>query len=301
MQWLDQKLFADSLEVMVTLLVVGVMDDARADILADGNISLSLVERLSQVRSWLLSVCSLVQWSMRCMGNVSSLGDSYIFVQKSIVATSLCQDSAYLLPWLRMTTSPKVKDLIMTTIVIIIRSVFTKCLNVDVKEAWPSGFHTQEVYCFILPFILKWLVAALIASVLVSLFSRLRRQGDRSYSSIYAQICALFDEWLQCMRHHVSSSKQTFLILVRLIGRGRVSGRVSKVTRYAETDYRVVENDQFWHYSHVFGFLGISAWMFQHHVASLKALLCCDWAPWLCKSYATVWKASGGLMPILAS
>ncbi len=69
------------------------------------------------------------------MGNVSSLGDSYIFVQKSIVATSLCQDSAYLLPWLRMTTSPKVKDLIMTTIVIIIRSVFTKCLNVDVKEA----------------------------------------------------------------------------------------------------------------------------------------------------------------------
>ena len=36
---------------MVTLLVVGVMDDARADILADGNISLSLVERLSQVRS----------------------------------------------------------------------------------------------------------------------------------------------------------------------------------------------------------------------------------------------------------
>jgi len=117
----------------------------------------------------------------------------------------------------------------------------------------------QEVYCFILPFILKWLVAALIASVLVSLFSRLRRQGDRSSSSIYAQICALLPEWLQSMRHHVSSSKRTLLILVRLIGRGRVSGRVSKVTRYAETDYRVVENDQFWHYSHVFGFLGISA------------------------------------------
>ena len=36
---------------MVTLLVVGVTDDARANILAEGNISLSLVERLSQVHS----------------------------------------------------------------------------------------------------------------------------------------------------------------------------------------------------------------------------------------------------------
>ena len=169
----------------------------------------------------------------------------------------------------------------------------------------------QEVYCFILPFILKWLVAALIASVLVTLFSRLRRQGDRSYSTLYAQIRAQFDEWLQWqtlaavlggflglsqlenrtgigygeqntrlnetmtkqiernherghheaadgiqealndinrnfraggiisrgfesgMRHHVSSNKRTHLILAHLIGRGRVSERVSKVTRYA--------------------------------------------------------------------
>ncbi len=92
----------------------------------------------------------------------------------------------------------------------------------------------QEVYCFILPFILKWLVAALIASVLVTLFSRLRRQGDRSYSTLYAQIRTLFDEWLQYLHHYVSSNKQTHLILVHLIGRGRVSERVSKVTRYAE-------------------------------------------------------------------
>ena len=109
----------------------------------------------------------------------------------------------------------------------------------------------QEVYCFILPFILKWLVAALVASVLVSLFSRLRRQGDHSSTTIYAQIRALFDEWLQCVRHHVSSNKRTLLILVRLIGRDRVSGRVSKAMRYAGNDYRIVHNDQYWHYSHM--------------------------------------------------
>ncbi len=102
----------------------------------------------------------------------------------------------------------------------------------------------QEVYCFILPFILKWLVAALIASVLVSLFSRLRQQGDRSSSTIYAQIRALLHEWLQSMQHRVSSSKRTLLILVRLVGRGRVVGRPSKLTRYAENGYRIVENDQ---------------------------------------------------------
>jgi len=127
----------------------------------------------------------------------------------------------------------------------------------------------QEVYCFILPFILKWLVAALVASVLVSLFSRLRRQGDRSSTTIYAQIRALFNEWLQSMRHHVLSNKGTLLILVRLIGGGRVSGKdSSKVTRCAENDHRTVENEQCWHDSPVFGFLGISACMFQHHVAS---------------------------------
>ena len=46
---LSQLLPADSMKVMVTLLVVGVMDDARADILGDGNINLSFIERFSQV------------------------------------------------------------------------------------------------------------------------------------------------------------------------------------------------------------------------------------------------------------
>ena len=109
----------------------------------------------------------------------------------------------------------------------------------------------QEVYCFILPFVLKWLVAALIASVLVSLFSRLRRQGDRSSSSIYAQVCALLHEWLQSVCHHILSSKQAHLILVHLIGRGRLSAGVSKVTRYAGTDYRTVEKDQIWLSGHL--------------------------------------------------
>ena len=77
---------------MVTLLVVGVMDDARADILGDGNISLSLVERLSQVCS-LIPVCGALQCNEPCMESASSPGDSYIFVQKSVVATSLCQGS----------------------------------------------------------------------------------------------------------------------------------------------------------------------------------------------------------------
>ena len=48
---LSQLFSADSMKVMVTLLVVGVMDDARADILGNGNISLSFIERLSQVCS----------------------------------------------------------------------------------------------------------------------------------------------------------------------------------------------------------------------------------------------------------
>ena len=40
---------ADSMKVMAVLMVVGVMDDARDDILGDGNILLSPVESLSQV------------------------------------------------------------------------------------------------------------------------------------------------------------------------------------------------------------------------------------------------------------
>lgn len=40
---------ADSMKVLATLLVVGVMDDARADILGNGNLQLTLIESLSQV------------------------------------------------------------------------------------------------------------------------------------------------------------------------------------------------------------------------------------------------------------
>ena len=43
---------------MVLLLVAGVMDDARADILGAGNISLSFVEHFSQVCSVLLYMLS---------------------------------------------------------------------------------------------------------------------------------------------------------------------------------------------------------------------------------------------------
>ncbi len=42
-------LAADSMKVMAILMVVGVMDDARADILAGGNVLLSPVESVSQV------------------------------------------------------------------------------------------------------------------------------------------------------------------------------------------------------------------------------------------------------------
>ena len=40
---------ADSMRVLAILLVVGVMDDARADIIGGGNINQSFVESLSQV------------------------------------------------------------------------------------------------------------------------------------------------------------------------------------------------------------------------------------------------------------
>ena len=40
---------ADSMKVLATLLVVGVMDDARADIVGSGNLQLTLIENLSQV------------------------------------------------------------------------------------------------------------------------------------------------------------------------------------------------------------------------------------------------------------
>ena len=44
--WLD----ADSMNVLATLLVVGSMDDACSDIIENGNIKQSFVEKLSQVR-----------------------------------------------------------------------------------------------------------------------------------------------------------------------------------------------------------------------------------------------------------
>ena len=37
------------MKVLATLLVVGVMDDARADIVGSGNLQLTLIESLSQV------------------------------------------------------------------------------------------------------------------------------------------------------------------------------------------------------------------------------------------------------------
>lgn len=42
-------LAADSMKVMAILMVVGVMDDARSDILGSGNVLLSPVESVSQV------------------------------------------------------------------------------------------------------------------------------------------------------------------------------------------------------------------------------------------------------------
>lgn len=79
----------------------------------------------------------------------------------------------------------------------------------------------QEVYCFILPFVIKWVVAALVVSVLVSLFSRLRRQGDHSHSSILAQIHSLLLEGWQRLFRQAPSNQNMLLTLFRVIGRGR--------------------------------------------------------------------------------
>ena len=57
------------------------------------------------------------------MGNASNLGDR--LYRNSAVATSLCQDSAYLLPWLYHQRSHH--DYYNLT--------FSKCLSVDVQEA----------------------------------------------------------------------------------------------------------------------------------------------------------------------
>ena len=52
-------LLADSMTVLGILLVVGVMDDARADILGGGNIQKSLVESVSQVTTHCLTILPL--------------------------------------------------------------------------------------------------------------------------------------------------------------------------------------------------------------------------------------------------
>ena len=46
----NASLLAGSMKVMATLLVVGVMDGAHADIMGTGNFRLIFVERLSQVK-----------------------------------------------------------------------------------------------------------------------------------------------------------------------------------------------------------------------------------------------------------
>ena len=48
---LTKRVHTASLEVMATLLVVGVMDDVRGDIQGNGNIQLNFAERLSQVKT----------------------------------------------------------------------------------------------------------------------------------------------------------------------------------------------------------------------------------------------------------
>ena len=78
------------------------------------------------------------------------------------------------------------------------------------------------------------------------------------------------------MRHHVSSNNRTLLTLVRLIGRGRVSGRVSEATRYAGNDYRIMHNDSVLTLlTHVFGFLSVHLSVHVSATCGVKALLCC--------------------------
>ena len=72
-----------------------------------------------------------------------------------------------------------------------------------------------------LPFVLKWVVAALIVSVLVNLFSRLRRQGDHSHSSLLHCIWDLLTEWGQRILQQVPSSRSMLLSLIKLNGRGK--------------------------------------------------------------------------------
>ena len=63
--------FAGSMEVMAELMVVGIMDVARDEILGDGNIILSPVERLSQV-CILTSHCHVVPIS-KCGPNIYNI------------------------------------------------------------------------------------------------------------------------------------------------------------------------------------------------------------------------------------
>ena len=84
-----------------------------------------------------------------------------------------------------------------------------------------SVAQTQDIYCFVLPFLLKFLVAALVVGVLVDIFSRLRRQGDHSHSSLVTQVCGLLKEWWQRMFQNAPSSLNIMLLLIKLNGRGK--------------------------------------------------------------------------------
>ena len=90
----------------------------------------------------------------------------------------------------------------------------------------------QEVYCFVLPFILKWVVAALVVSVLVNLFSRLRKQGDHSHSSVVAQIRAMLMEGWQRLFQQAPSNQNMLLTFFRLNGRGRTFKAMPSFIRY---------------------------------------------------------------------
>ena len=69
---------------------------------------------------------------------------------------------------------------------------------------------------------MKWIVAALVVSVLVNLFSRLRKQGDHSHSSVVAQARDIWLEGWQRLIRHAPSNGHILLVLLKMIGRRRV-------------------------------------------------------------------------------
>ena len=69
---------------------------------------------------------------------------------------------------------------------------------------------------------LKWVVAALVVSVLVNLFTRLRRQGDHTHSSVVAQIHSMLTKLWQCFFYQAPSDKCILDAFYQLTGKGRV-------------------------------------------------------------------------------